>query len=116
MNKLVRVGMDALDKIHWDGTGCTTNDNSACVYCFGPSPMSSFEVAEAVIDAVEPIIREDQRKKPCMDARILRGLRAKVVALDHAWDCDADKPAGARMPCTCPIKDVIALFEGGSDA
>jgi hypothetical protein len=42
-------------------------------------------------------------------------LRAKVEALDHAWDCDADKPRGARMPCTCPIKNVLGEIDGSSE-
>lgn len=45
---------------------------------------------------------------------VLADLHAKVDALDHAWDCDADKPRGAGMPCDCPIKAVIALFDGAA--
>lgn len=37
-----------LESEHFDGTGCGTNGSGACSYCYGPSPMTAEEVAEAV--------------------------------------------------------------------
>lgn len=40
----------ALERIHWDGTGCGTHGVNACSNCFGPSPMSSHEVVRFVLE------------------------------------------------------------------
>lgn len=56
---LATLAAERLRLIHWDGTGCGTHGTSACVNCFGPSPMDAHEVAAEVIAAVLPLIRND---------------------------------------------------------
>lgn len=38
-----------LNAIHFDGNGCKTTGPNGCSNCFGPSPMSALEVADAVL-------------------------------------------------------------------
>lgn len=49
MSEAQRIA-DYLESIHWDGNGCGTHGTSACSNCFGPSPMTAREIAEAVLD------------------------------------------------------------------
>jgi hypothetical protein len=52
-------------------------------------------------------IRDDERAKPCMDARRLRDLRTKVETLPPAWSGLA---GGAVWR-----EDVLALIDGSGD-
>jgi hypothetical protein len=75
--------------------------------------------ADAILDVVEPVIRADERAKPCMDARILRGLRAKVEAL-RTENSGAAK-SGNRLDQDFNLGKVYAyervlnLIDGGGD-
>lgn len=62
LQSLIDVGAAALDRLHWDGTGCNVPPDhpSACSHCYGPSPMSAHEVTEAVLAAVAPLIRAEE--------------------------------------------------------
>lgn len=62
-SELIKVGVDALQRSHWNGEGCGTHGTNACVYCFGPSPMGAYEVVETILAAVEPAIRVHERKQ-----------------------------------------------------
>ena len=42
---------DWLRSIHFDGTGCGTNGTGGCSYCYGPSPMDAYELAEALVES-----------------------------------------------------------------
>lgn len=62
--------VEYLTGIHWNGTGCNVEpDNpSACVYCYGPSPMSTKEVVETILDLATPKIQHER------DVEMSRGL------------------------------------------
>lgn len=51
----VEAAAETLIARHWDGTGCGTHGANACSNCFGPSPMSAYEVARAVLEAVRGV-------------------------------------------------------------
>jgi len=75
----------ALNRVHWDGTGCGTTGNSGCVYCFGPSPMTASEVARAAYDAGLPLIvgpLRDLLKRELGDYWASGGGGAAVVCID----------------------------------
>lgn len=59
----VEAGAKALQSQHWDGKGCNLPPDhpNACVHCYGPSPMSEWEVVGAALKILEPLIRADER-------------------------------------------------------
>ena len=79
--------------------------------CFNPGRHDYESVL--LCDAHDRILNL-QLRNDVLTERLDR-MRVEVEALDHAWDCDSDKPRGAGMSCDCPIKDVLALIDGSSD-
>jgi hypothetical protein len=79
--------------------------------CFNPGRHDYESVL--LCDAHDRILNL-QLRNDVLTERLDR-MRVEVEALDHAWDCDSDKPRGAGMSCDCPIKDVLALIDGRTD-
>lgn len=52
-DELVRRIGEHLERVHWNGEGCGTYGTSACVMCFGPSPMTSYEVVREVLEQLK---------------------------------------------------------------
>lgn len=50
----VEAAAEALERTHWNGEGCGTNGQSGCLYCYGPSPADSREIAKMILAAVRP--------------------------------------------------------------
>lgn len=118
MSELVDAGGRALTHSHWDGTGCGTHGSNACLYCFGPSPMSVYEIVETICSVIEPIIRADEQEKyktwgPTVlstsdQTPILADLRAKVEKLAESYPLfGANEPTLAGRAFT----DVLALID-----
>lgn len=71
-----------LTRIHFDGTGCgDLSSPGACSNCYGPSPMTAQEVAEAAVDALaaagllvtpEPMSVDDCLHERCADMAVDR--------------------------------------------
>jgi len=76
-------------------------------------PLTTAEAMDAILDAVEPLIRADERER--FDLAVgavalneeLADLRAKVEALTTEYDSAVDDYISRA--------DVLALFDGGSD-
>lgn len=65
--------------------------------------------AGIVIDAVESLIRADERERHTVNnPLLLADIRAQVRALDHPDYCTS---WAADMPCICPIRDVLVILD-----
>jgi hypothetical protein len=70
---------EVLRRQHFDGTGCGTNGSNACSNCFGPSPMTADEIADALL----PLIAEARTEGAAE-------VRERVEAVASEWESDRD--------------------------